>query len=27
MDMHRDSILKQWFVQRTQLHQERSGHH
>jgi len=26
MDMHRDSILKQWFAQRTQLHQERSGH-
>jgi hypothetical protein len=25
MDMHRDSILKQWFAQRTQLHQERSG--
>ena len=26
MDMHRDSILKQWFAQRTQLYQERSGH-
>jgi len=26
MDMHRDSILKQWFAQRTQLHKERSGH-
>ncbi len=26
MEMHRDSILKQWFAQRTQLHQERSGH-
>jgi hypothetical protein len=25
MEMHRDSILKQWFAQRTQLHQERSG--
>ena len=27
MAMHKDSILKQWFAQRTQLHQERSGHH
>ena len=27
MDMHKDSILKQWFAQRTQLHQGRSGHH
>ena len=27
MSMHKDSILKQWFAQRTQLHQERSGHH
>jgi len=27
MDMQRDSILKQWFAQRTQLHQERSGQH
>jgi hypothetical protein len=26
MDMHRDSILKQWFAQRTQFSQERSGH-
>ena len=26
MTMHKDSILKQWFAQRTQLHQERSGH-
>jgi hypothetical protein len=26
MAMHKDSILKQWFAQRTQLHQERSGH-
>jgi hypothetical protein len=27
MDMHRESILKQWFAQRTQLLQERSGQH
>ena len=27
MDMHRDSILKQWFAQRMQLHQEHSEHH
>ena len=27
MAMHKDSILKQWFAQRSQLHQERSGHH
>jgi hypothetical protein len=27
MAMHKDSMLKQWFAQRTQLHQERSGHH
>ena len=26
MTMHKDSILKQWFAQRTQLHQERRGH-
>jgi len=26
MTMHKDSILKQWFAQRTQLHRERSGH-
>ena len=26
MAMHKDSMLKQWFAQRTQLHQERSGH-
>ncbi|HSX82333.1 MAG TPA: hypothetical protein VLQ80_27700, partial [Candidatus Saccharimonadia bacterium] len=26
MEMHRASILKQWFAQRTQLHQQRSGH-
>jgi hypothetical protein len=25
--MHKDSILKQWFAQRAQLQQERSGHH
>ena len=26
VEMHRDSILKQWFAQRAQLHQEHSGH-
>jgi hypothetical protein len=26
IEMHRDSILKQWFAQRAQLHQEHSGH-